>query len=42
MNYPLMGVMKKQEKEKSNLHAEQHLADKLESMNLDRRISKLI
>ena len=44
MNYPLktMGRMKKQEKGKSNLHAEEDFVEKLESMNLDPRLSKLI
>ena len=37
-----MGRMKKQEKGKSNLHAEEDLVEKLESMNLDPRLSKLI
>ena len=36
-----MRHMKKQEKGKSNLHAEEELAEKLESMNLDPRLSKL-
>ena len=34
--------MKKQEKGKSNLHAEEDFVAKLESMNLDPRLSKLI
>ena len=34
--------MKKQEKGKSNLHAGDEFVDKLESMNLDPRLSKLI
>ena len=34
--------MKKQEKGKSNLHAEEDVVEKLESMNLDPRLSKLI
>ena len=44
MNYPLktMGRMKKQEKGKSNLHAEEDFVEKLESMNLDPRLSRLI
>ena len=37
-----MGRMKKQEKGKSNLHAEEDFVAKLESMNLDPRLSKLI
>ena len=37
-----MGRMKKQEKGKSNLHAVEDLVEKLESMNLDPRLSKLI
>ena len=37
-----MGRMKKQEKGKSNLHAEEDFAETLESMNLDPRCSKLI
>ena len=37
-----MGRMKKQEKGKSNLHAEEDFVVKLESMNLDLRLSKLI
>ena len=37
-----MGRMKKQEKGKSNLHAEEDFSEKLESMNLDPRLSKLI
>ena len=37
-----MGRMKKQEKEKCNLHAEEKFVEKLESMNLDPRLSKLI
>ena len=37
-----MGRMKKQEKEKSNLHAEEDFVEKRESMNLDPRLSKLI
>ena len=37
-----MGRMKKQEKGKSNLHAEEDFVEKLESMNLDPRLSKLI
>ena len=37
-----MGRMKKQEKGKSNLHAEENFVVKLESMNLDHRLSKLI
>ena len=37
-----MGHMKKQEKGKSNLHAEEDFIEKLESMNLDPRLSKLI
>ena len=36
-----MGHMKKQEKGKSNLHAEEEFAEKLESMNLNPRLSKL-
>ena len=34
--------MKKREKGKSNLHAEEDFVEKLESMNLDPRLSKLI
>ena len=34
--------MKKQQKGKSNLHAEEDLVEKLESMNLDPRLRKLI
>ena len=34
--------MKKQEKGKSNLHAEEDFVEKLESMNLDLRLRKLI
>ena len=37
-----MGRMKKQEKGKSNLHVEEDFAEKLESMNLDPCLSKLI
>ena len=37
-----MGRMKKQEKGKSNLHAEEPVVEKLESMNLDAQLSKLI
>ena len=37
-----MGRTKKQEKGKSNLHAEEDFSEKLESMNLDPRLSKLI
>ena len=37
-----MGRMKKQEKRKSNLHAEKDFVEKLESMNLDTHLSKLI
>ena len=37
-----MGRMKKQEKGKSNLHTEEDFVEKLESMNLDPRLSKLI
>ena len=37
-----MGRMKKREKGKSNLHAEEDFVEKLESMNLDPRLSKLI
>ena len=37
-----MGRMKKLEKGKSNLHAEEDFSEKLESMNLDPRLSKLI
>ena len=37
-----MGRMKKQEKGKSNLRAEEDFVDKLESMNLDPRLSKLV
>ena len=37
-----MGRMKKQEKRKSNLHAEEDFAQELECMNLDPRLSKLI
>ena len=37
-----MGRMKKQEKGKSNLRGEEDFVEKLESMNLDPRLSKLI
>ena len=37
-----MGRMKKQEKGKSNLHAEKDFSEKLGSMNLDPRLCKLI
>ena len=37
-----MGQMKKQEKGKSNLHAEEDFVESSESMNLDHRLSKLI
>ena len=37
-----MGRMKKQEKVKSNLHTEEDFVEKLESINLDRRLSKHI
>ena len=37
-----MGRMKKQEEGKSNLHAEENFVGKLESMNVDPRLSKLI
>ena len=37
-----MGRMKKQEKGKSNLHPEEDFVEKLESMNLDPRLSMLI
>ena len=37
-----MGRMKQQEKGKINLHAEEDLPEKLESMNLDPRLSNLI
>ena len=37
-----MERMKKQEKGKSNLHAEEDFVEKLESMNLDPRLSKII
>ena len=37
-----MGRMKKQEKGNSNLHAKEDFVGKLESMNLDPRLSKLI
>ena len=37
-----MGRMKKQEQGKSNLHAEEDFVEKLESMNLDSSLSKLI
>ena len=36
-----MGRMRKQEKRKSNLHAEEDFVEKLESTNLDPRLSKL-
>ena len=36
------GRMKKQERGKSSLHAEEDFVEKLESMNLDPRLSKLI
>ena len=35
-----MGRMKKQEKGKSNLHAQEDFVEKLESMNLDPHLSK--
>ena len=38
----MMGRMKKQEKGKTNLHAEEDFVQQLESMNLDPRLSKLI
>ena len=37
-----LGHMKKQEKGKTNLHAETYFIEKLESMDLDNRLSKLI
>ena len=37
-----MGCMKKQDKKKSNLHAEEDFSEKLETMKLDPRLSKLI
>ena len=37
-----VGRMKKQDKGKSNLHAEEDFSEKVESMNLDPRLSKLI
>ena len=37
-----MGRMRKQEKRKRNLHAEEDASGKLESMNLDPRLNKLI
>ena len=37
-----MGGMKKKEKGMSNLHAEEDFFEKLESMNLDPRVTKLI
>ena len=37
-----VGRMKKQGKGKSNLHAEEDFVEKLESMNLDPRLSKFI
>ena len=37
-----MGLMKRQEKGNSNLHAEEDCVGKLESMNLDPRLSTLI
>ena len=37
-----MGRMKRQEKGKSNLHAKEHFVEKLKSMNLDPRLSKVI
>ena len=37
-----MGRMKRLEKGKSNLHAEEDVSERLESMNLDPRLSKLI
>ena len=37
-----MGRMKKQEKGKSNLHADEVFSEKLESMNLDTCLSKLL
>ena len=38
----MVGRMRKQHKERSNLHAEENISEKLESMNLDPRLSKLI
>ena len=37
-----MGRVQEQEKGKSNLHAEEDASEKLESMNLDHLLSKLI
>ena len=37
-----VGLMKQQDEGKSNLHAEEDFSEKLESMNLDPRLSKLI
>ena len=37
-----MGRMRKQDKGKSNLHAEEDFVEELEGMNLDPRLSKLI
>ena len=37
-----MRLMKKQEKGKSNFHAEEDFVETLESINLDHRLSKLI
>ena len=37
-----MGHMKKRERGKNNLHAEEDFIEKLESMNLDPGLSKLI
>ena len=37
-----MGRIKKQDKEKSNLLAEEDFSEKVESMNLDPRLTKLI
>ena len=37
-----MGCIKKQDKGKSNLHAEEDFSEKVESMNLDPRLNKLI
>ena len=37
-----VGRMKKQDKGKSNLHAEEDFSEKIESMTLDPRLSKLI
>ena len=42
LHYAQQGRMKKQEKGKSNIHAEEDFVEKLEVMNLDPRLGKLI